>query len=394
MPKTQSKTKFQSTFGKREQGILKGPEGCLNDEGPQLSDNVADNFKESENVTVMRDSKFRPCGLYVIGFIGQYKLVWLVDTGATRNILSYECYKGLPDDLKFPLLQDGSQVLVADGRRANTYGIGNLTVRVGRQDANISVLVTDIEDCAILGMEFLSAVDEKIDLVEQQPVINGEEIDCCNQNCQQVSFRRVTRRLVTIQPHSEKVIPSISSIDCRRPELPRKVCEFWSPVALAFRKRDARPIKQQPRRASPSKHVEIERQVEDLLQRDIIKKSNSPWSSPVVLVTKKDGSQRFCVDYRQVNAVTIKDAYLLPHIDDSLCALSGAKWFSTLDLASGYWQVPMDPASSGKAAFVTTSGLYEWNVMPFSLTSSPSTFERLMELILAGLRFETCLMTP
>ena len=74
MPKTQSKTKFQSTFGKREQGILKDPERCLNDEGPQLNDNVADNFKESENVTVMRDSKFRPCGLYVTGFIGQFKL--------------------------------------------------------------------------------------------------------------------------------------------------------------------------------------------------------------------------------------------------------------------------------------------------------------------------------
>ena len=155
---------------------------------------------------------------------------------------------------------------------------------------------------------------------------------------------------------------------------------------------NARPIKQQPRRASPSKHVEIERQVEDLLQRDIIKKSNSPWAFRVVLVTKKDGSQRFCVDYRQVNEVTIKDAYPLPHIDDALSALSGVKWFSTLKLASGYGQVPMDPASSGKAAFVTTSGLYEWNVMPFGLTSSPSTFERLMELILAGLRFETCLI--
>ena len=86
-----------------------------------------------------------------------------------------------------------------------------------------------------------------------------------------------------------------------------------------------------------------------------------------MLVTKKDGSQRFCVDYGQVNAVTIKDAYLLPHIDNSLCALSGAKWFSTLDLAAGYWRVPMDPASSGKAAFLTTSSLYEWNVMPFNL---------------------------
>ena len=155
---------------------------------------------------------------------------------------------------------------------------------------------------------------------------------------------------------------------------------------------NARPIKQKPRRTSPSKHAEIERQVEDLLQRGVVKKSNSPWSSPVVLVTKKDGSQRFCVDYRLVNAATVKEAYPLPRIDDSLSALSGAKWFSTLDLASGYWQVPMDPASSDKAAFVTTSGLYEWTVMPFGLTSSPSTFERLMELILAGLRFETCLI--
>ena len=93
-----------------------------------------------------------------------------------------------------------------------------------------------------------------------------------------------------------------------------------------------------------------------------------------------------------MNATSIKDAYPLPHIDDSLSAMSGAEWFSTLDLASGYWQVPMDPASSGKAAFVTTSGLYKWTVMPFNLTSLPSTFERLMELILAGHRFKTCLI--
>ena len=129
-----------------------------------------------------------------------------------------------------------------------------------------------------------------------------------------------------------------------------------------------------------------------MLQRGVVKKSNSPFSSPVVLVTKKDGSQRFCVDYRLVNAATVKDAYPLPRIDNSLSALSGEKWFSTLDLASGYWQVPMDPASSDKAAFVTASGLCEWTVMPFGLTSSPSTFERLMEFILAGLRFETCMI--
>lgn len=108
-------------------------------------------------------------------------------------------------------------------------------------------------------------------------------------------------------------------------------------------------------------------------------------------MTKKDGSQRFCVDCRQVNAATVKDAYLLTHINDSLSVLSGTKWFSKLDLPSGYWLVPMDPASSGKAAFVTNAGLYEWTVAPFDLTYHPNTFERLMALIFSGLRFETCL---
>ena len=154
----------------------------------------------------------------------------------------------------------------------------------------------------------------------------------------------------------------------------------------------AKPIKQRPRRTSPWKQVEINRQVDNLLDREVIKESNSAWSSPVELVTKKDGSQRFCVDYRMVNAVTVPSAFPLPCIDDTLDALAGVKWFATLDLASGYCQVPMDPSSSDKAAFVTASGLYEWTVMPMGLTSAPSTFERLMESVLKGLKLKTCLI--
>ena len=82
-----------------------------------------------------------------------------------------------------------------------------------------------------------------------------------------------------------------------------------------------------------------------------------------MLVTKRDGSQRLCVDYRQLNAATVKDAFPLPRVDNSLAALSGSRWFSTLDLACGYWQVTMDASTQEKAAFVTPSGLYEWNVM-------------------------------
>ena len=104
-----------------------------------------------------------------------------------------------------------------------------------------------------------------------------------------------------------------------------------------------------------------------MLEKGIIEPSSSPWSSPIVLVKKKDGSTRFCIDYRKLNHVTIKDSYPLPRIDDSLDALGNAKWFSTLDLASGYWQVAVDPKDAPKTAFVTTSGLYQFKVMAFGL---------------------------
>ena len=102
---------------------------------------------------------------------------------------------------------------------------------------------------------------------------------------------------------------------------------------------NTRPIKQHPYRQGDLKDREIEQQVEQLLQQDLLEESCSPWSSPVVLVKKKNGQWLFCIDYRRVNEVTVKDAYPLPRIDDSLDALRGSEWFTTLDLTSGYWQV-------------------------------------------------------
>ena len=123
----------------------------------------------------------------------------------------------------------------------------------------------------------------------------------------------------------------------------------------------------------------------------MVEESSSPWASNVVLVTKKDGSQCLCVDHRRLNELTVKDAFPIPNISDSLDCLSGAKWFSTLDMASGYWQVTMDPEAKEKSAFRTTSGLYQWNVMPFGLTTAPGTFEKQMTLLLKGLQFKICL---
>ena len=153
---------------------------------------------------------------------------------------------------------------------------------------------------------------------------------------------------------------------------------------------DVPPIKQAPRRVPIHQEDLVETNMEAMIKEGVIQPSESPWASPIVLVKKKDGTCRFCIDYRRLNDVTIKDAYPLPRIEDNLDCLSGSKYFTTLDLKSGYWQVEMADDSKEKTAFASKHGLYEWNVMPFGLTNAPATFQRLMEKVLSGLQWKIC----
>ena len=155
---------------------------------------------------------------------------------------------------------------------------------------------------------------------------------------------------------------------------------------------DSPPIRCAPRCVSPQKIKQEEVCVEEMLSGGQIEPSDSPWSAPVVLVTKKDGGTRFCVDYRRLNLATVKDAYPLPRIDDTLDMLTGKQWFSTLDLASGYWQVSLSPEARCKTAFATHSRIFQFKVMPFGLCNAPATFERLMDRVLQGLRWSRCLV--
>ena len=120
----------------------------------------------------------------------------------------------------------------------------------------------------------------------------------------------------------------------------------------------------------------------------VIQPSNSPWASPVVMVRKKDGSHRFSVDYRELIAVTRQDSFPLPRIDDLLDQLDRSHYLSTLELASGYWQIRVHPESVPKTAFVTLQGSFEFTVIPFGLTNAPSVFQRLMQQVLQGLNPE------
>jgi len=154
----------------------------------------------------------------------------------------------------------------------------------------------------------------------------------------------------------------------------------------------ARPIRQPLRRQPLPYRDAIDKHLDQMLDSGVIEPAMSEWAANVVLAKKKDGTLRFCIDYRQLNAQTRKDSYPLPRTDECLDALSGAEWFSTLDLRSGYHQVAMDPKDSDKTAFVTRKGIFRWRVMPFGLCNAPATFQRLMDIVLSGLNFEICLV--
>ena len=153
-----------------------------------------------------------------------------------------------------------------------------------------------------------------------------------------------------------------------------------------------RPIKQQLRRQPMHLLDKIDEQVQQMLTAGVVEPTSSPWASNVVVVKKKDGTLRFCIDYRRLNDITRKDVYPLPRIDACLDAMAGAQYFSTFDLRSGYHQVRMHEADADKTSFVTRQGAFRFRRLPFGLCNAGSTFQRLMDIVMKEANFEICLV--
>ncbi|PIK37110.1 hypothetical protein BSL78_26063 [Apostichopus japonicus] len=146
------------------------------------------------------------------------------------------------------------------------------------------------------------------------------------------------------------------------------------------------------RRISPADFEDTRRHLQDLLTKGIIRESSSPYASPIVLVRKKNNDIRLTVDYRLLNSRTVRDQYNIPKIEDTFHSLSGAAWFSCLDLKSGYYQIEMDEADKAKTAFWCPLGFYEFNRMPQGICNAPATFQRLMEKCMGDMAFTDVLV--
>ncbi|CAH8536658.1 unnamed protein product [Dicrocoelium dendriticum] len=333
----------------------------------------------------------------VSGFVWSKRVGMLIDTGATCSLVHIRV---VPRGVSVHTDRSVS-LIAANGSSINPVGWITATVSLGGISTSHRLLIVGtLPWDVILGVDFLFEHDARIDLVNKtleigKQIMSFDSTIACKSSCM-VEDTPVQKLIRNVPPD----IPS-SALDKLKEILNTYQHAFaWTEGDLGrcsfMRHRidtgNAPPIRQAARRVPVHFQEELKCMIEDMLRQDIIRPSNSPWASPIVLVKKKSGDLRLCVDYRKLNAITRKDSFPLPRIDDTMDALAGSHWFTTLDLASGYWQVELHPDDRCKSAFVVPSGLYEFQTMPFGLTNAPATFQRLMHTALSGMIPESCLV--
>ena len=341
-------------------------------------------------------------GLYLPGRIGGNGVSFLVDTGSGVSILVARTWRkwGRTED---ELTRYWGRLCSVEGRALECLGKARLTVTLGTRVVEWGFIVAEIGDEeGILVNDFAMAHELTVwpcegavylpDLAGTGKGHMGERLPCTIRIV--IEVRAVTEETLAVQAVGPKRWQLQTSMAARKHLFAKGKGDLGRTdiVQHQIHTGDQPAIKQRVRRYPAARREEERQLVEDMLAIGIIQESNHAWSSPTVLVKKKDGTTRFCIDYRRLNQATKVDAYPLPHIEDSLNTLGGARFFCSLDLASGYWQVEMDAADREKTAFVTQGGLYEFRFMPFGLVNAPAMFERLMERVLRGIAWSECIV--
>ena len=300
----------------------------------------------------------------------------IVDTGASRSFIR--------EDLAAVMRAEGRtqeaevNLRFADGRVQQVKETIELKVDMGNCRVNAAFLILPHAlDPLTIGLDFLGAVNCTISL-------GGECLPIQSYNSPSVeTLGQVKSSDKKSYPGKEPTEEEIQNFIDAQLEDASKMTGLCNMAVHQIHMKDTTPIKQRYYPKNPIMQAEINRQVDELISEDCIEPSKSPYSAPVVLTKKSNGKWRMCIDYRQLNAKSEPDAYPLPRINHILDRLRESRFFTSLDLRSGYWQIPVDPESRKFTAFtVPGRGLYQWKVMPFGLHSAPATFQRTLDQVI------------
>ena len=325
----------------------------------------------------------------------------LVDTGAAASFISLSLLKKLP----FEKLKNKENELwkptfrTVAGDKIKIKGVYEIDITLSDTDGykHTFFILEHLDEGCILGIDFLNNLDIVISAKDRSLLYKHEE--------KVKKFKLPTYPLynIKIEPENKFNLPEVPKeyLEQVRTLLyenydlfAEKMSELGMATAIkhTIELETTRPINLPLRRTPEAQKLEVRTQIDEMLAHNIIRESSSPYAAPVVLVPKKGGELRFCIDYRQLNKATVKDRYPLPRIDDTIDALHGAKIFSTLDLFSGYWQIEIEEKDKNKTAFICEYGQFEFNRMPFGLTNAPATFQRLMNRIMRPVLYKSTLV--
>ncbi|XP_069360781.1 uncharacterized protein [Maniola hyperantus] len=314
----------------------------------------------------------------------------LLDTGAKHSVASGSLTKHLRSNGQvFQSVE--TELKFADGtRRVETVETALVNVRVQGVEIVTLFMVLPGATESLLGMNFIQDAGLTLDFSKNRFTLRAAGVKCEYD----LRYEREDRAIVSsaiglrecegalLSPADKQQLATLlkANEDIFEPG--------GDPTPFAVHRidtGDAAPISTPPYRVTPIKKEMIRVEIDKMLEEDIIEEAESEWTSPVVLVPKKNGETRFCVDYRKLNAVTRTDKYPLPLIDEIISSTKPNCVMSTIDLKSGYWQVEVAPEDRHKTAFVTPFGTFQFRRMPFGLKNSPATFQRLMDRFRAGL---------
>lgn len=294
----------------------------------------------------------------------------LLDSGSTRTILGSHGWNMLkpfcPINSNAP-----SDCIVANGQSCQGLGTTEVPIQLKDKVILLEVLVVpSLPHNLILGVDFWSKMGIVPDLYSNEWSFRSDFVDSAQISAiHSIDALSSAQRQILNTFISETFATMPAKLGCT------------SLVELVL-KTDSAPIKQRYYPLSPALQKEVNTELEQMLKDDIIEPSNSPWSSPIVMIKKKTGCWRFCVDYRALNKVTIADSYPLPYVSSILDKLRDARYLSTLDIKSAYWQIPIAEESRPLTAFTVPSrGLFQFKRMPFGLSVAPAVFQRLIDRV-------------